>query len=161
LGPVSSTHRGEFMHGFRSAFALGLALLTGALLAACGGTDEKNDYVDEINALQQSYQSQIGQSSVPTNLAEVRALSKKAAELDDRLAADVAAVEPPGDVEDLHAQLVTTLEESAATTADLEQVVRSTSNRRELQRAIAEADRNTEATIDEFNALIDQINEEL
>jgi hypothetical protein len=149
------------MHGFRSAFALGLALLTGALLAACGGTDEKNDYVDEINALQQSYQSQIGQSSVPTNLAEVRALSKKAAELDDRLAADVAAVEPPGDVEDLHAQLVTTLEESAATTADLEQVVRSTSNRRELQRAIAEADRNTEATIDEFNALIDQINEEL
>jgi hypothetical protein len=149
------------MHGFRSAFALGLALLTGALLAACGGTDEKNDYVDEINALQQSYQSQIGQSSVPTNLAEVRALSKKAAELDDRLAADVAAVEPPGDVEDLHAELVTTLEESAATTADLEQVVRSTSNRRELQRAIAEADRNTEATIDEFNALIDQINEEL
>jgi hypothetical protein len=149
------------MHGFRSAFALGLALLTGALLAACGGTDEKNDYVDEINALQQSYQSQIGQSSVPTNLAEVRALSKKAAELDDRLAADVAAVEPPGDVEDLHAQLVTTLEESAATTADLEQVVRSTSNRRELQRAIAEADRNTEATIDEFNSLIDQINEEL
>ena len=149
------------MHGFRSAFALGLALLTGALLAACGGTDEKNDYVDEINGLQQSYQAEIAQSSVPTNLAEVRALSQKAAELDDRLAADVAAVDPPGDVEDLHVELVTTLEESAATTADLEQVVRSTSNRRELQRAIAEADRNTEATIDEFNSLIDQINEEL
>jgi hypothetical protein len=149
------------MKGFRMAFALGLALLAGALFAACGDTDEKNEYVDRINELQASYAEELSAVGVPSSLAEVRELATKGAELDAQLAADVAAVDPPEEVADLHAELVATLEESAATTAELERVVDTTKNTQELQRAITEADRNAQATIDEFNALIDRINEEL
>ena len=40
-------------------------------------------------------------------------------------------------------------------------MIKSTNDRGELQKAITEADRNSEATIQKFNSLIDQINEEL
>lgn len=149
------------MNGFRSAYALGFVVLLGGLLAGCSDTDEKNEYVERINELQTEYQGEIGAAGVPSSLAEVRELATTGAELDARLAADVAAVEPPDEVADLHAELVAALEESAATTAELEQVVTSTKNRQELQRAIAQADRNSQATINEFNSLIDRINEEL
>jgi hypothetical protein len=145
----------------KSAFALGLALLFTALLAACSSSDDKNAYVDEINALQQDYQAEITELGVPTTLPEVRELAATASDLDAQLAADVAAVDPPEEVADLHEELIAALEDSAAVTAEVEQIVSTTRDRAELQRAIAEANRNSETTIAEFNDLIDRINEEL
>ena len=149
------------MNGLRSTLAFGLALLLGVLVAGCSSSDEKNDYVDQINELQALYNDELSAVSVPTNLAEVRDLAAKGSELDAQLADDVAAVDPPEEVADLHEELVATLEVSAAASADLEKVVRTTNNRSELEKALTEADRNTDATIDKFNSLIDQINEEL
>lgn len=97
----------------RAGLALLLLLLTmAAVLAGCGGgdTDEKNAYVDQVNAAQQSFattfeqlSSRITSSSTPTE--DRRTLRGFQAAV-DKTTRQLEGVTPPDSVKQLHQQLI-------------------------------------------------------
>jgi hypothetical protein len=91
---------------------LALLLAASALsLAACDGdTEEKNDYVDQVNAVTSTLNE--GLTSVSTEATaidspeQVSGVFAKFASSLDTAAADIDGIEPPEDVVELHDQLV-------------------------------------------------------
>jgi len=149
------------MNRLRTGLALAATFTLAAGVAACSSTGEKNDYVDEVNALQTQYASDVTDLGTPTNTKELREVAKKGAELDAQLAEDIAAIDPPDEVAELHEQLVGVLEESAAATAEIEELVSGTNNIQKLTEAATKASETATKTQNEINELIDKINEEL
>ena len=95
-------------------------------LGACGGdTEEKNDYVDQVNEVTSTLNSGLTKiSTEATAISSPDQASKVFAEFGTSLetaAADMEGIEPPEDVADLHDQLVEqirTLASEATNAAD-------------------------------------------
>jgi hypothetical protein len=106
-------------------FIARLVLLTVAALAlvvagGCGGSDTKksNDYIKEINKVQQDFATNVQKvgSSSSAGSDPLAAAQKTFADLKmaiDKAISDLKAVEPPDKVKDLHAQLVGEMDEFA------------------------------------------------
>jgi hypothetical protein len=83
-------------------------------LAACGeDTQEKNDYVDALNAAQERYaDASAGLGTDPDSYdRQIEQLTKST----DKLIAEVEALDPPDEVQEQHDAIVATLEEFNAT----------------------------------------------
>ena len=142
----------------RTVLTVGLACVLITALAACDSNDE---YVDEVNALTAEYDEYLSDlDPTPKTLGEIRRLAARGAELDSQLARDMAAIEAPDEVTDLHADLVALLEENAADSAEIEKLALAAENYRDLQR-VREATANARKNQARFDSLIEQINEEL
>jgi hypothetical protein len=92
----------------------GLALVAAAallVLAGCGGdTETKNDYVGALNKVQTDFADSVQKTTAaPTGGDPAAAAEKTFSNLEgaiDKLVADLKDVDPPGDVKDLHNQLI-------------------------------------------------------
>jgi hypothetical protein len=139
--------------------ALALASVLALALAACG-SEEQNDYVDEVNSLQESYAAEVTDlaSNPASSGKEVARTADQMAELTTQLAADIEAVEPPDEVADLHAQLVDEFDGVAdeigklsdqISGSDLQQSVEAATG---LATAVSEAQTKIQSLINEINA---------
>jgi hypothetical protein len=151
-------------HAVRPLTLLAAGLLAVALIAAgCGDTDEKNDYVDEVNQLQTDLVDQVTQattSSTPTTQKEAADYAGKIGDIFSRSADDFAAVDPPEDVADLHQQLVEEIRSIAQDTKKAEQTLR-TGSPQAAQRALADLQTAGTDAQNQLNSLIDEINADL
>lgn len=92
----------------RLALLLAFAF-SGAGLAACGDTEEKNDYVDSLNAAQERYaDAAAGLGSDPTRYGEE---IEQLTESTDTLIEDVEALDPPDEVQEQHDDIIAALKE--------------------------------------------------
>jgi outer membrane murein-binding lipoprotein Lpp len=139
------------------AFAAVLSLL---LLAGCGGNDEKDTYVEEVNALQAELVQQVSTAAEPTPSSQEQAAdyAGRIAGIFSRAADRFAAVDPPDDVADLHSQLVDQIRSIAADTRKAERTLREGTPEqarnalRQLQTAATDAQARLDRLIDEINS---------
>ena len=99
------------------AAAIGLAALLLVAASGCGGdTKAANDYVDAVNKAQTDFQSNVQKMGSASNTGSDPAAAAKKT-FGDLSAAilkvinDLKAVDPPGDVENLHNELIGELED--------------------------------------------------
>jgi hypothetical protein len=141
-----------------------MSVATVALVAAGCGNGEKNDYVDEVNAIQTDVQTQANDL-----LAQGADISKpqQAVQLVEDLqqifvdaAADLEAVEPPEDVADLHAQLVEEIGSVGDQIGGVTDAFQS-GNPQQIQQAASDLQSAISGSQTELSSLIDQINSTL
>ena len=144
------------------AFAVVSIGAAGGLAAGCGDSEEKNDYVDQINDLQLAYVDDITAlvSEAPTTAKASAQLAADMAEITQGLADDIAAVTPPEEVTDLHDQLVTTLEGVSTQITDAGDAI-ANGNPQQAAAAATELQTATTEAQTELGSIIDQINSEL
>jgi len=108
------------------SFAL-LAVSAALLVAGCGSTGSKNDYVNSVNqattALTQSMSS-IGQVS-NSDPAAVASTLEKGGKAIDKAATDFAAITPPDNAKHAHDEMVSGLHSLAGTFADAADAARA------------------------------------
>ena len=149
------------MTRLRTALAIGIVLALSLVTVACG-SEEENDYVDEVNALQTDFFSQFQDltAETPSSAGDVAATTTELADLTSQLATDIEAVEPPEQVADLHQQFVDELNKLADELAGLEEQVRGADPQEALQAATELITAITDSQ-NELQSLITQINNEL
>ena len=148
--------------GRLAAFGLPL-VVAGALIAGCGDSEEKNDYVDEVNELQLAYVEDVNQlvsGAPPTSPNELGQVATDLAGLTEDLAVDIDSVEPPDEVTDLHEQLVDELKGVAAQIEDAEAQI-SSGNPQEAVQAATELQQATTDARTELDSIISEINSTL
>ena len=125
-----------------------IAVIASLLAAGCGDSSEKNDYVDDVNALQNDLVADVSAAAAttPTN-------QKQAAD-------GFEAVDPPDDVADLHSQLVDQIRSIAAETRKAEQTLRQ-GTPQEAQKALSQLQTAATDAQNRLNMLIDEINADL
>lgn len=140
-----------------------LAIAAVAVIAVgCGDVEEQNDYVEQVNALQNELVAEVTDAVSGTPPSNPRQAAAVAGELGDIFSAsadDIEAVTPPEEVADLHAQLVETIREIADQIASAEDAFTS-GNAQEAAQAATELQNATNSAQTELNSLIDQINAE-
>src|SRR5688572_6027627 len=133
---------------------------TVALVAAGCGNGEKNDYVDEVNAIQTDLQSETteissGAADNPNQIADI------ATQLQDAFAAaaaDLEAVDPPEDVADLHAQLIDQVSGLGEQIGAAGEAIQNAETPQEIQQAATELSTAANGAGTELSSLIDEIN---
>lgn len=86
-----------------------VALLAVGLIAGCGDTKSKNDYVDSVNKAQNDFVASINKMN---SSGGANGATDTFTQLDTaigKVVTDLKAVDPPGDVKSLHSQLVSEL----------------------------------------------------
>jgi len=133
------------------------------ILAGCGDTAQKNDYVDQVNNVQNELVSKITDATSKATLAT----QKDAAEYAGTIAgifSDAAdkleAIDPPADVADLHAQLVDQMRSIATDTKKAEKTLR-TGSPQQAQKALTDLQNSANSAQTKFTTLISQINDQL
>lgn len=150
------------MSRLRSAPALVLALVLAAFVAAgCGGdSEEKNDYVDQVNELQLAYVDDVTalvSAAPPTTPQESAEVATELADLTEGVADDIEAVDPPEEVADLHDELVATLRDVVDQIRGAQKELAS-DDPQAAANAASELQAATSGAQTELNSLIDQIN---
>lgn len=137
------------------------ALVAALAFAACGNEDE-NEYVDEVNAVQQSFLDEVtaAASTPPTNPQQAGELVSTMQDAFTNAAEEFEAIEPPEDVADLHDQLVTTMADLGAQIGDLGEALQS-GNPQQAATAATELQASITESQTEVTGLIDQINSQL
>lgn len=146
--------------------AVGALLLAGALaLAACGSNEENDDYVDQVNAIQEQLVDDVTEAvsgAPPTN---PEAAAEVAADLEGvftSTAEEFEAVEPPQDVADLHDELVAAIRRVGARIGEAEKAFASGDSKRaaraalELQTATTDLQPQLTRLIDDINARLQE-----
>ena len=91
-------------------------------VAACGGdTEEKNDYVDQVNEVTTTLNkglTEVSSGAAATSPEEASTVFADFGAQLDKAAADIEGIDPPEDVADLHDQLVTEVKDLAATSTN-------------------------------------------
>jgi hypothetical protein len=136
-----------------------IAIATAAVIAAGCGNGEQNDYVDQVNSIQQDIADAATEagSSAPSNPQEAADVGHQIADAFAQGATDLEAVDPPEEVADLHQQLTDELKSvadqinQAADTFESGNAQQAAQAAVELQTSVTEA----QTTV---NSLIDQIN---
>ncbi len=145
--------------------SLVLILVASAAVAlaptGCGNA-EKNDYVDKVNEIQNNLQTQATAaiSSAPASPAQAGQLVKKLQGLFADAADQLAAVDPPSDVADLHQQLVDKVREVSDQIGKLADAFNS-GNPQQIQQAASDLQTAISDSQGELSSLIDQINSQL
>ena len=144
----------------RVSAVLTAAVAAAAIVAGCGN-EEQNDYVDEVNAIQQEIADAATDAgaSAPSDPKEAAAVGHQIADAFAQGAEDLQAVDPPEEVADLHEQLTQQLTQvaddinSAADTFESGNAQQSAQAATELQQSVTQAQT-------EVNRLISEINNE-
>jgi hypothetical protein len=142
---------------------LAIALAASLLAAGCGDTGEKNDYVDQVNQLQEDLVSQVTDATTnaaPTNQKQAADYAGTIAGIFTKSADDFAAVDPPEDVADLHSQLVDEIQSIAGDTKKAEDTLRNGSPQ-QAQQALTDLQTAATDAQTQLNSLIDEINTDL
>ncbi|MFL5870506.1 MAG: hypothetical protein ACJ75R_05455 [Solirubrobacterales bacterium] len=130
------------------------------VLAGCGDSTEKNDYVDQVNQLQEQLVNDVTAATQKATLTSQKDAADYAATIAG-VFADAAdkfeAVDPPADVTDLHAQLVDQLRSIATDTKQAYKTLRDGSPQ-QAQQALTDLQNQANDAQTKFTALIDQIN---
>jgi outer membrane murein-binding lipoprotein Lpp len=138
------------------------AVLSLLLVAGCGDGEEKDAYVDEVNTLQAELVEQVSTAAnaTPSNQQQAADYAGRIAGIFSRAANRFAAVDPPDDVADLHAQLVEQLRSIAADTRRAERTLRegTPEQAREALRDLRTAATDAQ---NRLNILIEEINSDL
>jgi C-terminal processing protease CtpA/Prc len=144
--------------------AVGIPLLAGALaLAACGSNDEDNDYVEEVNAIQEQLVDDVTETVSGAPPANPKAAAEVAGELEGVFAStadEFEAIEPPQDVAGLHDELVAAIRGVGARIGEAEKAFAS-GNSKQAARAALELQTATTDLQPQLTALIDDINAQL
>lgn len=87
-----------------------VALALGLLLAGCGGREEKNAYVDELNKAQTGFAADVKALGRPVTATSTPEQDRRALtsyrRVVERTVARLETIEVPGDVTDLHRRLI-------------------------------------------------------
>lgn len=146
--------------------AVGVLLLAAALaLAACGSNEEDNDYVEQVNEIQNRLVEEVTETVSGEPPANPKAAAEVAADLEGVFtitADDFEAVEPPQDVADLHDELVAAIRGVGGRIGEAEKAFASGSSKQaaraalELQTATADLQPQLTALIDDINAQLQE-----
>ena len=138
-----------------------LAVSAVAALAAGCGNEEQNDYVDQVNAIQEEIASAATQASTtsPSNAKEAADQVRQLADAYAAGADDLAAIDPPDDVADLHEQLT---DQISALAGDIDKAADTIEDGKpqEAAQALSEMEAALRESQTQFNSLIDEINAE-
>jgi hypothetical protein len=139
-----------------------LAAILSLLVAGCGDDDEKNAYVEEVNALQAELVRQVSTAAefTPSNQEQAADYAGRIAGIFSRAADQFAAVDPPDDVADLHSQLVDQIRSIAADTRKAERTLRE-GTPAQAQKALRQLQTAATDAQDRLDRLIDEINSDL
>jgi hypothetical protein len=141
-----------------------IALAAAALaLSACGSDEEANDYIEEVNSVQEGLVAEVTDTVSQAPPANADAATEVAAELKgvfNDTADELEAIEPPEDVAELHGQLVTAVRDVGTRIGDAEQAF-SSGNPQQAAQAALELQSATSDLQTELNTLIDDINGQL
>jgi Skp family chaperone for outer membrane proteins len=133
------------------------------VLAACGDTSEKNDYVGQVNDIQEELVNEITAATQKATLTSQKDAADYAATIAG-IFSDAAdrfeTIDPPADVADLHTQLVDQVRSIGTDTAQAEKTLRNGSAQ-EAQRALKELQNGANAAQAKLTSLINQINSAL
>lgn len=144
------------------AVACAAALAIGA--AGCGGGDnttEKNDYVKDVNAVQRRFVASANRlQSTASDPGSIDSTFRRLSRDVTRTADDLAAIEPPGNVERAHEKLVGQLRAYSRAIGDLTDGIAEETRRRQTAAARKVATETVDAGRD-FSATIDEINRKL
>ena len=146
-----------------TSLVLGFVIAAAVALAATGcGNGEKNDYVDQVNAIQNTLQTQAAAeiSNAPTSPAQAGKFAEKLQQLFADAADQLEAVDPPSDVADLHAQLVAKVRDVGNQIGKVVDAFNS-GNPQQIQQAATELQTAIGSSQTELSSLIDQINSTL
>lgn len=133
-----------------------------ALLGAGCGNGEQNDYVDQINALQNQLVDQVTEvvsGDPPTNPRQAANVAGDLSQVFADGADEIEAVDPPEEVADLHQQLVDAIR-NISDQIDTAQQAFTSGNAEEASQAAIELQNATGSAQTQLNSLIDQINAE-
>jgi hypothetical protein len=138
------------------------AVLSLLLAAGCGDDDEKNAYVEDVNALQAELVQQVSTAagSTPSNQKQAAEYAGRIAAIFSRAADQFAAVDPPDDVADLHSQLVDQIRSLAADTRKAERTLRE-GTPEQAQKALKRLQTAATDAQNRLSMLIDEINSDL
>jgi hypothetical protein len=138
-----------------------VSLAAAAGIAAGCGNGEQNDYVDQVNAIQQDIADAATEagSSAPSNPQEAADVGHQIADAFDQGAQDLQGVDPPEEVSDLHQQLT---DELSSVAADINKAADTfeSGNAQQAAQAAVELQQSVTTAQTEVNSLIDQINSE-
>jgi hypothetical protein len=149
----------------RLAIALLVALAAMLTVAACDeDTDEQNDYVDEVNGVTTGLNDELSriaeQVTSISNPGEAADAFASFNEAIDSAAAELEAIDPPEEVEELQDQLVSEVERLATEAASVPAEIREGGPAAVIGVAtgfIAEANRvsaDIDSTLDEINSVL-------
>lgn len=131
----------------------------GAIAAGCGN-EEQNDYVDQVNGIQTTMLDELTtiSSSSLTNLQEIDDALTQMSDTFGTASEDLAAIDPPEEVADLHDQLVAETDDVAQqiggftdsfSSGNQQQIVEAAS---EMTTELTEAQTTLTEIVDEINA---------
>lgn len=141
-----------------------LVLVMGLLLiAGCGSdkTESNNKYVDRVNAAQQVFVDSVAKlNTAGTTPAEISAALTQLEAAVRRTAADMKAIDPPGEAKASHERLVASLEDYAAALESAGRALGSRDPRAQARAGQAVISATTKAQAG-FDGAINEINSKL
>jgi hypothetical protein len=135
--------------------------IAAATLAACGN-EEQNDYVDQVNNLQNRLLDEITAATsgaAPSNARQAAEIPQQLQVSFDNMADDLEAISAPDEVASLNDELVATLREIADQFADAQKAL-SSGNAQQAAAGLSDLQSSATQAQTELNSLIDQINAE-
>jgi predicted RNA-binding protein with PIN domain len=141
-----------------AALVFALALLVGG----CGQDEQANEYVDRVNAIQSDLVAEITAlaADTPSSQEQAADYAREIAAIFSRAADRFAAVEPPQDVANMHAQVVEQIRAIATETRRAGRTLRE-GTPEEAQKALAKLEAISTHAQNRLNLLIDEINADL
>jgi len=140
-----------------------LAIAAVAVIGVGCGSEEQNDYVEQVNQLQTELVDEVTAAvsgAVPTNQQDAAEIAAELEQVFADGAEQFEAVSPPEEVADLHEQLVKQIDGIAEQVGAAEEAFTSGSAEEASQAALALQEASNRIQTD-LTGLIDQINSEL
>jgi len=97
---------------------IGLAVVIAALVAGCGDTADKNEYVTKVNDAQAALTTSMAKINPAGDPASIASELEEGAQAIDKTATDFKAIEPPDDAKGAHDKMVKGLSSLAQTFRD-------------------------------------------
>jgi hypothetical protein len=137
------------------------AAIAALAFAACGN-GEQNDYVDQVNEVQQSFLDQVTEaaSTPATNPQQVGEMIAAMQDAFTTAADDLSAIDPPEEVTDLHAQLTSTMADLGDQVAEVGKALQG-GNPAAAQQAALQLQSAITTSQEQVTQLIDDINAQL
>lgn len=132
-------------------------------VAGCGGdkTESNNKYVDQVNAVQQRFVDSVSKlNTAGTTPTEISAALDQLEAAVSKTAADIRAIDPPGDAKASHERLVSSLEDYAAALGSAGKELGSKDPAKQAKAGQAVIAATTKAQ-SSFDAAINEINTKL